>query len=125
LVGLHIIHKTKTFPAFVFATFEQIDNYGDATNENSQDLAFLNIAPGPGNIPVTRNHPIHSQIQPINDSVQKTFHAADSTTVWQYYKLVGVQAMPVAGPPTPPTESISSAGGDRSSKLLLSGEYHD
>jgi hypothetical protein len=104
LVALHIIHKTKTFPTFVFATFEQIDNYGDATNENTQDLAFLNIPPGPPNIPVTRNHPIHSQIQPINDAVHTTFMAADPATVWQYYKLVGVQAMPLAGPPAQPTD---------------------
>ena len=27
LVALHIIHKTKSFPVFVFATFEQVDNY--------------------------------------------------------------------------------------------------
>ena len=27
LVALHIIHKTKSFPAFVFATWEQVDNY--------------------------------------------------------------------------------------------------
>jgi hypothetical protein len=47
--------------------------------------------PPPPNIPVTRNHPIHSQIPPVNDAV----HA-----VWQYYKLIGVQATPVNGPPS-------------------------
>jgi hypothetical protein len=104
LVALHIIHKTKTFPTFVFATFEQVDNYDDATNQNTQDLAVLNIPPPSGNPPVTRNHPIHSQIQPINVAVQNTFKAADPTTVWQYYKLVGVQAMPVAGPPMQPAD---------------------
>ena len=31
LVALHIIHKTKSFPAFVFATWEQVDNYDDDT----------------------------------------------------------------------------------------------
>ena len=30
LVALHIIHKTKSFPAFVFASWEQVDNYDDA-----------------------------------------------------------------------------------------------
>ena len=29
LVALHIIHKTKSFPDFVFATWEQVDDYDD------------------------------------------------------------------------------------------------
>ena len=37
LVALHIIHKTITFPGFVFATFEQIDNYLD-DNPDTQIL---------------------------------------------------------------------------------------
>jgi hypothetical protein len=104
LVALHIIHKTRSFPTFVFATWEQVDNYDDATNQNTQDLAALNIPPPTASPPVTRNHLIHSQIQPINDAVHATFTAADPTTVWQYYKLIGVQAMPVAGPPMQPTD---------------------
>jgi hypothetical protein len=110
LVALHIIHKTKSFPAFVFASWEQIDNYDDATNTNTEALQFTNLgypgstiypnSPPPPNIPVTRNHPIHSQIPPVNDAVHAAFTKIDPQTVWQYYKLIGVQATPVNGPPS-------------------------
>ena len=38
LIALHIIHKTKSFPAFVFASWEQVDNYDDSstTDPNAQ-----------------------------------------------------------------------------------------
>ena len=112
LVALHIIHKTKSFPAFVFATWEQVDNYDDAINQNTEDLKFNNLMPPPPqlpNIPVTRAHSIHSQISPVNDAVHAAFTAKDPTTIWQYYKLIGVQATPVNGPPSPtaPTDDLS------------------
>lgn len=99
LVALHIIHKTKSFPAFVFATWEQIDNYDDDTNTNSENLAFQNTGTPLANIPLTRAHAIHSQVASTNDSVHATFKAADPNTIWQYYKLIGVQATPVNKPP--------------------------
>jgi hypothetical protein len=124
LVALHIIHKTKSFPVFVFASWEQIDNYDDATNQNTEALQFTNLgypnakippfsnypnSPPPPNIPVTRNHPIHSQIPPVNDAVHAAFTKIDPQTVWQYYKLIGVQATPVNGPPsrTAPSDDVS------------------
>jgi hypothetical protein len=96
----------------VFATWEQVDNYNDATNQNTQDLVFHNTLPPPPqlpNIPVTRNHPIHSQIVPVNNAVHAAFTAKDPTTIWQYYKLIGVQATPVNGPPsaTTPSDELS------------------
>jgi hypothetical protein len=112
LIALHIIHKTVSFPTFVFATWEQVDNYNDQTNQNTQDLRFHNIFPDypapagkpvvdppPPDIPVTRAHPIHSQIPPVNDAVHAAFKAKDPNTIWQYYKLIGVQGNPVNGPP--------------------------
>jgi hypothetical protein len=102
LVALHIIHKTKSFPTFVFATWEQVDDFDDANNSNPENLAFLNLLPpAPNNMLVfaTRAHPIHSQIPPVNDAVHAAFKTKAPTTVWQYYKLVGVQAMPMNGPP--------------------------
>jgi hypothetical protein len=109
LVALHIIHKTTSFPTFVFASWEQVDNYNDQTNQNTENLRFHNIfpaapyvppvSPPPPDIPVTRAHPIHSQIPPVNDAVHAAFKAKDPNTVWQYYKLIGVQGMPVNGPP--------------------------
>jgi hypothetical protein len=58
---------------------------------------------------VTRNHPIHSQIPPVNTAVLAAFTAKNPTTIWQYYKLVGVQAKPVNGPPPAmaPTDDLS------------------
>lgn len=99
LVALHIIHKTKSFPTFVFATWEQVDNYDDSNNQNTEDLKFINTGTNLPNIPVTRAHAIHSAIPPVNDAVHKVFKAKDPDTVWQYYKLIGVQGMPIDGPP--------------------------
>ena len=104
LLSLHIIHKTKSFPAFVFASWEQVDNYDDANNSNPEGLRFHNIfgvPQPPPDIPVTRAHPIHSQIPPVNDAVHAAFKAKDPNTIWQYYKLIGVQGTPVNGPPPP------------------------
>ncbi len=110
LVALHIIHKTVSFPAFVFASWEQTDNYTDgATDPNTQNLAFLNVGddkPLP-EIPVRRANPINSPILAVNDAVHAVFTdptTGNPATVWQYYKLIGVQGTPVDGPP-PPTAS--------------------
>jgi hypothetical protein len=94
----------------VFATWEQIDDYDDETNQNTENLNYIDLSSPPiANDPVTRAHPIHSQIQPINAAVHATFTAADPTTIWQYYKLIGVQATPVSGPPaaTAPSDDLS------------------
>ena len=40
LIGLHIIHKTPNYPAFIFATFEQRDNLIDA-NGRSTGLYYV------------------------------------------------------------------------------------
>ena len=105
LVALHIIHKTKSFPAFVFASWEQVDNYDDAAsppaNPNPENLAFHNTgnATSLPDIAVRRAHAINSPIPPVNAAVQTAFRAGNPNTVWQYYKLIGVQATPVDGPP--------------------------
>ena len=119
LVALHIIHKTKSFPAFVFATWEQVDNYDDAAtgseNPNPQTLAFQNLpladdgTTSVQNIAVRRAHAIHPDVAATNDTVHAAFTAAEPDTVWQYYKLVGVQATPVTGPlpATAPANDLS------------------
>jgi hypothetical protein len=101
LVSLHIIHKTKSFPAFVFASWEQVDNYDDTSTPpaNKQNLAFQNTGTRLPNIPVTRVHPIHSQVVATNASVHAAFKAGAADTVWQCYELIGVQGTPVNGPP--------------------------
>jgi hypothetical protein len=106
LVALHIIHKTESFPAFVFASWEQVDNYGDDTtdNPNPENLAFQNTGDTGSlpNIAVRRAHAINSPIAAVNDAVRTAFTdptTGNPDTVWQYYKLIGVQATPVDGPP--------------------------
>ena len=42
LVALHIIHKTANYPAFIFATFEQVDDYrNQATNGSQTGLYYV------------------------------------------------------------------------------------
>jgi hypothetical protein len=96
LVALHIIHKTKSFPNFVFATWEQVDNFDDSNNSNTQDLKFVNTGTQLPNIPVIREHAIHSAIPPVNAAAHRAF---GPNSIWQYYKLIGVQGTPINGPP--------------------------
>jgi hypothetical protein len=111
LVALHIIHKTISFPAFVFATFEQVDDYNDNALPpmNSENLAYENLSPPPANQPVTRARPIPLLIESTNNSFHTQFTAGNPNTIWQYYKLTGVQATPVNGPPAAnaPTDDLS------------------
>ncbi len=48
LIALHIIHKTKNYPSFIFATFEQVDAYmNQATNPATPtEVYFQTIYPG-------------------------------------------------------------------------------
>ncbi len=92
LVGLHIIHKTKTFPNYVFATWEQKDNlssglvytenvtdkFGDKKNTNHD---------------ISRTHPIPQAIKTVNSTVST--HLKNNNSVWQNYKLINVQAKPI------------------------------
>ena len=112
LVALHIIHKTKTFPTFVFATWEQVDNYNDdatgSENPNSEVLAFQNTGTPTENIAVRRVNQIHSEVASTNDSVHDAFRAADPDTIWQYYKLIGVQATPMNKPAADAPQDVLS-----------------
>jgi hypothetical protein len=162
LIALHIIHKTPNYPAFVFATFEQVDDFmNQATNSPSgvyyvptyQSVAYtlptttmfpptgqtvtnpqigFNIkAPsarsngtqtklplGPETsipnattvtatvngkqisvvtVPVTQPSPTAEDILGVNSqalAAMKGIPGFNGNFVWQYYKLVGVQAVP-------------------------------
>ncbi len=94
LVGLHIIHKTANIPTYVFATFEQVDNLNreqannDITYYNRNDNTIVN--PNKQDV-VNRPHPILEQTKAINTLAQNEFREADPNSVWQYYKLIGIQ----------------------------------
>ena len=61
-------------------------------------------------IAVRRAHAINSPIPPVNDAVHTAFKAAGNPdTVWQYYKLIGVQATPDDGRRLPPRRRTISA----------------
>ncbi|MEO1263021.1 MAG: hypothetical protein AAFZ15_29705 [Bacteroidota bacterium] len=94
LVGLHIIHKTENVPTYVFATFEQVDNLKRSQEHN--DLFFFNrndnpkIYPGVQQV-TQRAHDMLTLTDTLNMKVHAEFTAVDPNTVWQYYKLIGVQ----------------------------------
>lgn len=92
LVALHIIHKTQAFPAFVFATFEQVDQF---KGSNTANLAFHNTGTQETDTPVARAFPIPSEVEAVNADVLAQLRP--TKCVWQYYKMVGVQAVPFTG----------------------------
>lgn len=167
LVALHIIHKTKNAPSFIYATFGQIDNILDgdgnpveepdgttkpqylsvepfspaltikesmptspfyqwviqgngAVNTNSPKLYYHNALGRPvifkqgvttqptcdnfldannyylGPVNVNRRlFPLPATITTVNAAAQSAIRAANQDAVWQYYKLVNVQARPL------------------------------
>ena len=58
---------------------------------------------------MTRANPIHSQVAATNTAVHAAFMAQNSKTIWQYYKLVGVQGTPMneSPPATAPADDLS------------------
>ena len=99
LVGLHIIHKTVDFPAYVFATWEQVDNpasnlkfvnteYGGPAATVGQVQDWQRVANQGSTLP-------SADVQTVNGCVQAAIKQANASSVWQYYQLVGVQGTPV------------------------------
>jgi hypothetical protein len=144
LVALHIIHKTKSSPVFIYTSFSQIDNIravdGTVVEEpdglvkseyrnippfapelriNKSDKAHgqevFVVAGSPGiaagskqlffqnigkfkhgvTVPVAvqrRLYEISSEVRAVNRAAHDAIRAYDKSAVWQYYKLVNVQA---------------------------------
>lgn len=99
LVGLHIIHKTVKFPAYVFASWEQVDNpssnlkfvntkFGGPASSVGQVADWQRVANDGSTLP-------SSAVQTANTCVQAAIRQANASSVWQYYQLVGVQGTPV------------------------------
>ena len=94
LIALHIIQKTKSFPSFCYATFEHVDNA-------SSGLRYINwFSEDGGEYPIERKHGIPSPINAVNVAVHRLIKARNEKSVWQYYRLIGVQANPT-DPPGP------------------------
>ena len=119
LVGLHIIHKTASFPQLMWATFEQVDNAPTLGEEQLQDhYSFYDpqcAGVGPGDVcpptadpacqcnrvpakddpkdrpvQVARVNRISDRVQALNQAVHALIAAANPDSVWQYYRLVDV-----------------------------------
>lgn len=108
LVGFHIAHKTTTYPQWVWATFEQVDNVevpaGSGLHPTFSDPdcncpARENQMPArpwnpdrPG-VPtqVVRVTPIDTGAVRANARWQAELAAVNAASPWQYYQLVGVQ----------------------------------
>lgn len=99
LVGLHIIHKTVNFPAYVFATWEQTDNpasnlkfvntqFGGPPDTVGKLTDWTRVANQGSTLP-------SSAVAAVNGCVKTAIQQANSKSVWQYYQLVGVQGTPV------------------------------
>ncbi len=108
LVGFHITHKTRAYPQWIWATFEQVDNVevaaGTALHPSFSDPACncadrVNQMPARPWVPdrpgvptqVVRETPIDSGTVAVNGRWQAALAAAGPASPWRYYRLVGVQ----------------------------------
>lgn len=108
LIGLHIIHKTKNFPDFVFATFEQVDvEQADMTyvllKGATEQGPAVPIVRQTGQNNRTQNHPVPATLNAVTDQVHAQLTGLNKDIVWQYYRLTGVQAASVDCAPSPDT----------------------
>jgi len=99
LIGMHIIHKTQNYPAFIFASWEQVDVRNNNMQTIGLDTVAVNGTPF-GNVDPHRLNPVIERvipegIQQVNQSVKKTIQAKNAKSKWQYYQLIGVQATPL------------------------------
>ena len=135
LLALHIIHKTKNYPYFIFATFEQeealkletgnptglytittypsvsyLNNAGQQVPPPAPPPMFPNgILPAAAGLPPTFAGPTTaSQYTPalpvtkqVNDAVRAQIVSQNPASVWQYYKLLGVQSVPSSDTSSP------------------------
>lgn len=98
LIGMHIIHKTKNHPNFVFASWEQVD----VRNKNYQTLGidqvqvdnelYTNEDPHRLNPVIERNIP--EVIRKVNQNAKNLITYKNANSKWQYYQLIGTQATP-------------------------------
>lgn len=138
LVGLHIVHKTETFPQWTWATFEHVDSAPDREEVRQGTLrssytyhdpacpaglprCVPNTMPTSGDrtIPtqLVRQTPISADAQALNEIMQRRIRRANRDSVWQYYQLVEVQ-WPEAGETHPGTGNTPlPVGGPRPTSI--------
>ncbi|MBI3218415.1 MAG: hypothetical protein HYZ44_02790 [Bacteroidetes bacterium] len=92
LIAIHIIHKTRNFEDFVFATWEHQDVQKDSMgyvllNKNGDEEGKLY-----GGYP--RLHAIPEIVKQSSDYVHAKLSTINPNSVWLNYNLVGVQSKP-------------------------------
>ncbi|MDB5008501.1 MAG: hypothetical protein JWP45_2894 [Mucilaginibacter sp.] len=87
LIALHIIHKTKNYPDFIFATFEHVDVQLD-----SMGYVLLDKK---GNETGKLRTPTRDPIRSVTEASTNYVHnKLAHNSIWRNYRLVGVQAKP-------------------------------
>jgi hypothetical protein len=99
LIGMHIIHKSKNYPAFIFASFEQ----ADVRNANMQTFGIDTVIVNDSNqvnVDPHRLNPVIERVIPegvqtVNQVVKEAIIRLNPNSKWQYYQLIGVEANPI------------------------------
>lgn len=91
LIGLHIIHKTKNYPSFIYASFEQVDVRDADMKTIGLDMASID----PHSLTPVIDRAIPAGVQSVNTAAKTLITDQNSSSVWQYYQLIGVQGTPI------------------------------
>ena len=112
LVGLHLVHKTKGAPQWVWSTFEQVDNCptdGDGAPLPRYSFYNKNTPAAPKNDPpprpwdpdrtepperrtqAVRMIPVTDAAEKLNARFQAALRAVNKGSVWQHYRLISTQ----------------------------------
>jgi hypothetical protein len=100
LIGMHVIHKTKDNPEFIFASWEHI-----GVEEERYQLQLLELNPPnkgkvigqPRYYTRYRNRPVPAYLDSVNQKVYQQIASefSNGLGIWQNYRLIGVQGKPV------------------------------
>lgn len=100
LIGLHIIHKTKHYPDFVFATFEH-----NSVRQPGQGYRYVLLDNKGNEIPGSSRRPHTQPILPLTTRATAAAHRMlkdlNPNSIWLNYHLTGVQGTPTATTSTP------------------------
>lgn len=134
LIGIHVIRATDSFPYFFFSTFEHKDNYPNVfsygnTNgaaASGQSSPYSSTLQNPFGVeyknpknPAPNASDASSQGYPATRLVAETDSIAAANaeaaslmtgTVWENYRLVGLQYMPTDKPGDTPASYFSEGG---------------
>lgn len=99
LLGMHIIHKTVSYPDFIFATFEHEDLQNPPQGQPHYSYRLLDsttngheIGPFHTDYPRLRNIPF--VIKQGNDYAQALIKAKNPNSPLSHYRLIGIQSDP-------------------------------